>query len=67
MKGKETWRGEGGREFQILKNFPQEQEKVGLSIKWGKKGYTLTGFLRRYFLQETISSKEFFGHDLLTI
>jgi hypothetical protein len=68
MKGRETWRGEGGREFQILKSFPQEQVKVGLSFaKWGKEGYTLAGFLCRYFLREIISSKEFFGHDLLTI
>jgi hypothetical protein len=39
MKGRETWWGEGGREFQILKSFPRDQEKVGLSIaKWGKEG-----------------------------
>jgi hypothetical protein len=39
MKGRETWRGEGGREFQILESFPREQEKVGLSIaKGGKEG-----------------------------
>ena len=31
----------------------------------GKKGQTLTGFLRKY-LRETVSSKELFGHDLLT-
>jgi hypothetical protein len=39
MKGRETWWGEGGREFQTLKSFPREQEKVRLSIaKWGKEG-----------------------------
>jgi hypothetical protein len=32
MKGRETWRVEGGREFQILESFLREQEKVGLSI-----------------------------------
>jgi hypothetical protein len=38
MKGIETWRGEGGREF-LLESFPQEQKKVGLSIaKRGKEG-----------------------------
>jgi hypothetical protein len=39
MKGRETWEGEGGREFQIIESIPQEQEKMGLSIaKWGKEG-----------------------------
>jgi hypothetical protein len=39
MKERETRRGEGGKEFQILESFQQEQEKVGLSIaKWGKEG-----------------------------
>jgi hypothetical protein len=39
MKGRETWQGKGGRDFQILESFPREQEKVGLSTaKWGKEG-----------------------------
>jgi hypothetical protein len=37
MKGRETWWGEGGREFQILESFPREQKKVGLSIAKGGK------------------------------
>jgi hypothetical protein len=65
---RKTWHGEGGKRiFQILNSSRKNKKIWGSQLpSRGKKGQTLTGFLRKYFLQETVSSKKLFGPDLLT-
>jgi hypothetical protein len=55
----------GGREYLKFSKALARTGKCGAPSR-GRKGQTLTGFLRKYFLQEAASSKEHFGHDLLT-